>query len=329
MGAELCATHHEPSPNPSDCVRATDQTFKGVLDITSRVEIGDPVEKSQQHWSVPYNVVDEAGNKAATAWRDVVVEEVDIFDLEHKVRRELMAENQKAIQKAVDKALAFAKSQEVKEQATKNSSTKSQCPVCPECKSETLNEFDVSKCDQYCKANYKESCPNTAGQHSFFSFLWSFTMFDVAMTGFLAIVAIIVIRFVCTLLYNPTALFGTTDYNYAVEPRITSGNMDTTLYSSPPPTQTPNQSIMSQQRHFSDGPVSRRPPEGGLFSPPANRFSPGGVNGNGSSLYGSQQSYQSPYQTTPRNGSSNNDYSIYADDDIISPSKTGVSRRMR
>ena len=33
-------------------------------------------------WTVPYNVVDDAGNEAKTVWRDIIVEEVDIEDFE-------------------------------------------------------------------------------------------------------------------------------------------------------------------------------------------------------------------------------------------------------
>eukprot|EP00547_Thalassionema_nitzschioides_P013779 CAMPEP_0194246210 /NCGR_PEP_ID=MMETSP0158-20130606/14660_1 /TAXON_ID=33649 /ORGANISM="Thalassionema nitzschioides, Strain L26-B" /LENGTH=920 /DNA_ID=CAMNT_0038982061 /DNA_START=43 /DNA_END=2805 /DNA_ORIENTATION=- len=338
MGAELCATHHQPSPHPSECVRATDQTYKGKLDITSRVEIGDPVEKSQQHWSVPYNVVDEAGNKAATAWRDVVVEEVDIFDLEHRIRREMMDENKKAIKIAVEKAVARerAKNEQLEtvdrksghQKPRKKLSTEAQCSPCPECKSGSSSNFDVSKCDEYCKAKNTESCPNSAQQQPFLSSVWSFTMVDVAFTGFVLIVVIAVLRFVATLLYNPAALFGTPDYNYAVEESIVATNIDSTLNSQATPMQPLPQS---------DGPVSRRTPEGGLFSPPSNRFSPGGANGNGSSVFSPQPSYQSPFQQrTPNGNGSRNVYgayendSIYADNnDIISPSKTGTYRRRK
>jgi hypothetical protein len=49
--------------------------------------VGDPLPKhgvgsGSHQWRVPYNVVDDAGNKAKTIWRDIIVEEVDIDDFE-------------------------------------------------------------------------------------------------------------------------------------------------------------------------------------------------------------------------------------------------------
>lgn len=51
--------------------------------------MGDPLPKhsvgsGSHQWRVPYDVVDDAGNKAKTVWRDIIVEEVDIEDFEQK-----------------------------------------------------------------------------------------------------------------------------------------------------------------------------------------------------------------------------------------------------
>lgn len=86
-GAELCATKSNPNVRPGDCVHAKDHTHKGIVDLTSRVTVGDPLLKhgvgsGSHQWRVPYDVVDDAGNKAETVWRDIIVEEVDIEDLE-------------------------------------------------------------------------------------------------------------------------------------------------------------------------------------------------------------------------------------------------------
>ena len=86
-GAELCATKSNPNVSPADCVHAKDHTHKGIVDLTSRVIVGDPLPKhgvgsGSHQWRVPYNVVDDAGNKAKTIWRDIIVEEVDIEDFE-------------------------------------------------------------------------------------------------------------------------------------------------------------------------------------------------------------------------------------------------------
>ena len=83
-GAELCATKSNPNVRPADCVHAKDDTHKGIVDLTARIIVGDPQPKHGEgsQWRVPYNVVDDAGNKAKTIWRDIIVEEVDIDDYE-------------------------------------------------------------------------------------------------------------------------------------------------------------------------------------------------------------------------------------------------------
>ena len=103
-GAALCSTHSSPSPSAGDCVRASDQTYRGAVDITDLVTIGEPVEKSPLHFEVPYDVVDKAGN-AARAWRKVVVEEVDLATYEQSIREEMIAQKDRDIKAAVEDAL--------------------------------------------------------------------------------------------------------------------------------------------------------------------------------------------------------------------------------
>ena len=56
-------------------MKAFDQTYKGKVDLSEHVVVGEPIKKGHLRWSVPYDVTDDAGNRATTVWRDVVVEE--------------------------------------------------------------------------------------------------------------------------------------------------------------------------------------------------------------------------------------------------------------
>ena len=85
-GAELCATHTNTKPSPLTCVKAIDYTHLGNVNLSSKVIVGDPIQISTLEWKVSYNVVDKAGNTASTQWRNVVVEEVELTDLEQKIR---------------------------------------------------------------------------------------------------------------------------------------------------------------------------------------------------------------------------------------------------
>ena len=102
-GAELCASHAFKNPEPADCVRATDHTYEGIVDLTSQVKVGEPVQDSPFEWKIPYNVADKAGNTAITVWRTVIVEEVNLIDVESQIREEIVAENKKALSDALER----------------------------------------------------------------------------------------------------------------------------------------------------------------------------------------------------------------------------------
>jgi hypothetical protein len=307
-GAELCATHRAPNPKPSDCVKATDHTYRGVDDISSRVEIGEPVEKSPMHWSVPYNVVDAAGNKAATVWRDVVVEEVDIFDLENNVRQEVLASKDKEIKEAIRKAVAEerAKHEQV-ESKTKTSSRRDEpksCPACPKCICQ-YEEFHTSKCDSYCETEFTGSCPSSREfQWLFFAqYLWGAVTSNMTATLAATTIAVFAVRFLFTLLFNPDAFFGYAQYNFE---RASSNIRAETVAGErprPPYTDPPN--------------ASRRAPEGGIFSPQSSR-----------EYYHGNNNFRSPPLAPANGGTSPFDDSIYADE-IITPNKRGDYDRRR
>ena len=63
------------------------------MKLSSSVQVGEPEPKNNDgpplQWKVSYNVMDDAGNKAKTVWRDIIVEEVDIDDFERKAKADV------------------------------------------------------------------------------------------------------------------------------------------------------------------------------------------------------------------------------------------------
>lgn len=126
-GAELCATSSNRNVRPADCVRAEDHTYKGKVDLASRVSVGEPVPKDGSRllqWRVPYDVIDDAGNRAETVWRDVIVEEVDIDDC---------GGTNAAGGDVVDRAVQEALTKERKTQQRNNNAKSRGCPPCDTC----------------------------------------------------------------------------------------------------------------------------------------------------------------------------------------------------
>jgi hypothetical protein len=133
-GAELCATKAKPNVRPADCIRATDQTYKGLVDLSSKVIVGEPVPKDgfPLQWRVPYNVVDDAGNKAQTVWRDVILEEVDLIEFEQKTRAAVLAHRKDEVEHAVQKAVTEEKRRTARSGAA-GSNGAGDCPKCEIC----------------------------------------------------------------------------------------------------------------------------------------------------------------------------------------------------
>eukprot|EP00521_Asterionellopsis_glacialis_P007642 CAMPEP_0195288974 /NCGR_PEP_ID=MMETSP0707-20130614/5436_1 /TAXON_ID=33640 /ORGANISM="Asterionellopsis glacialis, Strain CCMP134" /LENGTH=926 /DNA_ID=CAMNT_0040348923 /DNA_START=104 /DNA_END=2884 /DNA_ORIENTATION=+ len=166
-GAELCATHTKTNPSANDCVKATDHTYQGAVDLTQRVKVGDPVQKSNYAWKVPYNVMDDAGNEAKTVWREVVIEEVDLYDLEHKIRMEIAKENENELKLAVKKAVEEErkKNEQLVKPAARGRGRGGDCPKCPKCDCSNPKSFDISKCADVCAKHGSANnftCPSGA-----------------------------------------------------------------------------------------------------------------------------------------------------------------------
>jgi hypothetical protein len=166
-GAELCATSSHPNVRPTDCIRATDHTYKGVVDLSSRVSIGEPVAKDGLlQWRVPYNVADDAGNKAETVWRDIIVEEVDLKEFEQKTRAAVQASRKEEVDFAVKKALAEER-RRVNSSGAATSRDSAGCPKCEACscngKGGGANGMSASECDSKCEGKVAAALALAAG----------------------------------------------------------------------------------------------------------------------------------------------------------------------
>jgi len=151
-GAELCATHSRLNPKPSDCVNAYDETYRGRVDLSRKVSVGEPIQKGPLLWQVPYDVKDEAGNAAVTVYRDVLVEEVNLDSIESKIRREVQRESEAEMSAAISRAIE----EDRRKRGQKPVSAPSKpCPKCPPCKCD--GSFDLASCSAVCAAQ-AESC---------------------------------------------------------------------------------------------------------------------------------------------------------------------------
>lgn len=340
-GAELCATASHTHPKPSDCVKAVDRTYKGDVDLSDKVVVGEPIQKSSLQWSVPYNVKDEAGNAAITVWRDVVVQEVDLASVENLIRAEVAREQEASQQQAILKAIREERAKWDREQASNNpnrrsgsSSSSKTCPACPLCDCPNTPETTKESCTQYCE-HVSKSCSLSDESIVYSLLFWLEDYLSPSLVPAIILVALgflgfLVLRFVVTTLYNPRSY---QDQSYSSSssssPYVSRLNDEMILRSPQPgemrsPAPPPRQSLMSM---------------GNI----------GNNNGNGNASFlspsGSQQQQQQPGFGSPSFPQSNNnggtprsnhrpaepmyDESIYMSPPLITPSKTGDGVRRR
>jgi len=182
------------------------------------------VQKASNHWAVSYNVMDDAGNAAKTVWRDVRIEEVDLFEDENKLRAQMQAEKEAEIKEAVKKALEKERASMQVDAVTRGQGNKpnrnaKNCPPCPECKCPTDGSFDPSQCDTYCEkkfAQYERTCAaaEESSLPSPLAFLQGILpppVLSVLVWCVAIILVVYAIRLLTTTIFNPGAAF--TNYN--------------------------------------------------------------------------------------------------------------------
>lgn len=286
---------------------AYDDTYQGRTDLSREVAVGEPVKKSPLQWSVPYNVQDTAGNAASTVWRDVIVEEVAIDELEAKVRDEMLAERQQEI----DRAVSIALEQDRRKRSQAQPAQVSDAPACPKCDCpEGGTDFDPSTCDEICETR-QGTCSRSEESHLLRFLLWGESRLPPHLVpALLAFVVCVAVGAVLYILW--TVLFGSTNSRksnwYANEERNRAMQSAVTYYN---PNAAPHSMYPPPRTSMAVGGVASSPTTSGegLFSPRSGNsgpFSPPGTNGVASG---------------PRNLADPDN--IYAEPPIISPSARG------
>ncbi|CAJ1962401.1 unnamed protein product [Cylindrotheca closterium] len=339
-GAELCATHEKTSPNPSDCVKATDHTHQGDVDLSDRVVVGAPIQKSAHHWVVPYNVVDDAGNEAATVYRDVEVQEVDLASLESKIRQEVIKEQEAKSKREIKKAIQEEKAKWVKENVVATTGNRRTCPACPPCDCpDASSSVSAASCRAYC-TGVSQSC-QLSDQSWVYSFIFALHgFFPANAVPIVALVVVLaglfmVVKLILSCCFNQQPR----RYDYGDYRNDNDGNDEMSVLAVQP-NPTPSHGPSAATPSTANG----RPPMGsplgnnntGFGSPPPNSLSVGGATRPFFSP-GAQSAQQTPLtggappsaSLTPSAPSMGYDESIFNSPSIIRPSRTGdgVQRR--
>jgi len=193
-------------PQARECVEAHDLTYKGRVDLSRAVTVGEPVKKSPLRWAVPYNVKDAAGNAADTVWRDVVVEEVDLNDVESSIRNEVLQQQKAETQKAVQRALEEDRKKRPAS-SRRQSPTPASCPECPVC--DCSGEVDVTKCEAICAAQ-TQFCPVSDDSWVIRAMLWLENVLPPSMVPSILLCMMLlsgffVLRWMLSLMFSPAA----------------------------------------------------------------------------------------------------------------------------
>ena len=297
-GAELCATHQNSSPQPVDCVNAYDETYRGKEDLSSKVVVGEPVQKSAHRWSVPYDVSDAAGNVAETVWRDVVVEELELGELERKIRAEVLVQKDAEIKAAVSKAIEEDRR---KNRRTTGSASSRNCPACPKC--ECKQGLDIASCEEYCSIK-AEQCAVNADKLAVRVLLFMESIFPPSTAPYILLFVVLavvlqLVRFVATLIFTRSAYTRT----FYAGDRPSGPMLDPSLYNDPSADAYRSMPMPSSTRQY--------PVDNGFMSPRSEGFlSP-------SSEYG------------VRSNGYSGAASIYEESPVITPSRRGDGVRRR
>lgn len=322
-GAELCATHENPNPKPSDCVSAVDHTYKGDVVLSDRVVVGEPIAKGPLHWAVPYDVEDDAGNKAATVYRDVMVQEVDLASFEKKIRDEVAKERQQNLKREIDIAVQHERRKwERENDKNKNRNRRSStstggsdtCEACPPCKCSDDSRLDASACKAFC-TDLSESCKLTDESWAFYilSVIEAyFSPTSVPLVSFvlLAVISLVVVSGLRWLL-NPSSSFSSYDYKAKIfddDAVLNGGRGPPSREAAAAGTSTATTATTNGASSSFFSPTGISSASMSMNGSQAFRSPPGAVNGN---TPGSSRPYQDQFMQSP----------------LITPSKRGERRR--
>jgi len=140
---ELCDSD---SSSGSLCSTAVDYSSRQNREVenaelTRNIIVGEPVyEKSGDtnsfKWRVPYSVSDEAGNASPIVYRDVIVKEMSLSEMEADLKREYEKKQEEAVKEAVRTERARAEKHGAGNKVSRNGRL-TECPTCPDCKANT------------------------------------------------------------------------------------------------------------------------------------------------------------------------------------------------
>ena len=322
-GAELCATSLRKNVRPTDCVRAKDHTYKGVVDLTARVSVGEPIhDGAPLRWKVPYNVMDDAGNKAKTVWRSIIVEEVGLDDFESSNDAAILTNRREEVDHAVREALE----KERKRVAVASNNKHQVCPPCAPCNCKGKKDcsgLSTSECNSICDrklaaaaASSGASCPpmylerSTSHEMSEYKITQTLKNYLESLIGPSSMELLFVACFVTVMLYILQRLIRALFFSsgpyvrtyYADEERERMMMQNVSYYRSPTattttrpaPTSTPSSSVS-------------RPPTASLSSQRNGIFSP------------TQQQQQTEQYTSPFRSNDGTDNAIYQSVSPITP----------
>lgn len=341
-GAELCATSNHPHPKPVDCVKAIDYTYKGDVDISERVVVGEPVQKSALEWDVPYNVKDEAGNEAVTVWRHVIVQEVDLNSVEAVIRDEVEQEEQARLKSAIDAAVKKEKAQWQREQQASTSSRRAastankSCPACPKCDCPDTPETNMETCQSYCE-NVSKTCALSDSSLMYSIIFWMEAYLSPAVIPVVFIVVVlfgsfVILRFILTAIYNPDAYRrGGYENNYGTtsseEDAILRGMGDSRLALQP--FVSPTRGLAPMMNGNQTPQSSSYPPLG--YTVPVSTGLPGAFSPPGTTTRTSTPGFASPPYTRSSGAPQDDHHSSYLGSPVITPSRRGdgVQRESR
>ena len=338
-GAELCATYENPNVKPLDCAKAIDHTYKGKVDISHKVVVGDPVQKSALHWVVPYDVKDDAGNEAATVYRDIIVDEVALMELEKKIREEVAKAEQRKTKRAVDAAVREERKKWESESRASTTTGRGRradnlksCPSCPPCDCAEPEAVDAASCSAHC-ADMSETCRKLSDKNYIYSILFYLedtfppNLVPLLLLSFLVIGFAYVIRWMVTLIFNPRSY---TNYDYE---NYSSINDDMVLATTP----AARQVVPAQPQNGSSNIVSQIPPtaslttsnvqngnNGAFFSPGSQRDShPQYDNMVSANRYTPNNNFRSPHTPASLRRDTSAGNLVYQSPPLIVPSKNG------
>ena len=346
-GAELCATHDNPRVKASDCIKAIDQTYKGNVNLSDRVIVGDPIQKSTLHWVVPYNVKDDAGNEATTVYRDVIVEEVSLAGLEKSIREEVAREEQRKTKRAIDSAIREERNKwETESRSPTNSrsrrnssdSSAKSCPACPPCDCHETDAVNAASCSAFC-SDMSATCRKLGDDNYIYKLLLLLEdtfppdLVPMFVLSFLVIGFLYVIRWMMTLIFNPKSY---TNYDYG---NYNSFNDDMVLATAP----EVRQHVPTQTHDGTNRIASQMPPtvslatsngqngtNGAFFSPGSHIGShPQNDNRDPPNRYSTNNDFLSPHTPSSIRRDAYDGNSAYQSPPLIVPSKNGDGARRR